>query len=240
MRWPDLKHRMAVAAHFDWALALTLSAPEERLAPLVAPGLALSTVDGHGFVAVACVQTRRLRPVALPSAFGLDCFLAGYRVFVDRTSGPRVRGLQILRSETDRRLMALGGRALTHYHYRHVSVTIRREGPVWRITTSSGLALAVRDDSAELPAGSVFKDWDSARRYAGPMPYSFAPEKDGRHIVSIKGTRAHWKPRPVALVDVRAPFFDALVGPDVLAPAAAFLVEDVEYRWEPGVRQRVD
>ena len=220
-------------------MALTLSAPEAALRGLVAPGLALSTVDGHGFVAVACVQTRRLRPAGLPRAFGLDFFLAGYRVFVTRAQGSPVRGLQILGSETDRRLMALGGGAFTHYRYRRVAASVTRDGPLWRIETSSGLALAVRADRAELPSGSIFEDWDAARRYAGPLPNTFATEDDGRTLVTVRGVRAHWQPRPVALVEARVPFFTALLGDHALEPAAAFLVEDVEYRWERGTRQPI-
>jgi hypothetical protein len=232
-----LKHAIPVVAHFDWALALTLSAPRDRLAHLVAPGLFLDTFEGQGFLAVACVQTRRLRPAGVPPFAGLDFFLAGYRLFVTRDRGGRVRrGLQILGSETDRGLMAAAGRLFTHYGYRRTAVEVSGDGGRRRIATSSGLVLEADCGRAELPPGSVFRNWESARRYAGPMPFTFASEGDA--IVSVEGTRAHWKPQPVALVDARVPFLDKLVGAPV-RPAAAFLVEHVDYRWGRGVREPV-
>jgi hypothetical protein len=232
-----LKHALPVVAHFDWALALTLSAPRDRLAHLVAPGLFLDTFEGQGFLAVACVQTRRLRPAGVPAVAGIDFFLAGYRLFVTRERGGRTRrGLQILGSETDRWLMAAAGRLFTHYGYRRTAVDVSGDGGRRRIATSSGLVLEADCGRAELPPGSVFTNWESARRYAGPMPFTFAPEGDA--IVSVEGTRAHWKPQPVALVDARVPFLDRLVGAPV-QPAAAFLVEHVDYRWARGVREPV-
>lgn len=230
-----LKHVLPVVAHFDWALAITLSVPRDRLLPLVAPGLALDALDGHGLLAVACVQTRRLRPAGLPAFAGIDFFLAGYRMFVTREHGGRTRrGLQILGSETDRWLMATAGRLFTHYGYRRATVQVSGDGRMRRITTSSGLVLEVDEERPDLPAASVFTNWESARRYSGPMPFTFAPERDA--VVSVEGTRAHWKPRPVALIDVRVPFLERLVGASA-RPAAAFLVEHVDYRWERGVRE---
>jgi hypothetical protein len=229
------KHALPVVAHFDWALALTLSAPRDRLTHLVAPGLFLDTFDGQGFLAVACVQTRRLRPAGVPAFAGIDFFLAGYRLFVTRERGGRTRrGLQILGSETDKWLMAAAGRVFTHYGYRRTAVDVSGAGERRRIATSSGLVLEADCGHAELPPSSVFTNWESARRYAGPMPFTFAPE--GNAIVSVEGRRGHWKPRPVALVDVRVPFLDRLVGAPA-PPAAAFLVEHVDYRWERGVRE---
>jgi hypothetical protein len=230
-----LKHALPVVAHFDWALALTLSAPRDRLTHLVAPGLFLDTFDGQGFLAVACVQTRRLRPAGVPAFAGIDFFLAGYRLFVTRERGGRTRrGLQILGSETDKWLMAAAGRAFTHYGYRRTAVDVSGDGERRRIATSSGLVLEADCGHAELPPGSVFPNREAARRYAGPMPFTFAPERNA--IVSVEGRRGHWKPRPVALVDVRVPVLERLVGAPA-RPAAAFLVEHVDYRWERGVRE---
>ena len=229
------KHALPIVAHFDWALALTLSAPRERLAHLVAPGLMLDTFEGYGLLAVACVQTRGLRPAGLPAFAGIDFFLAGYRLFVVREHAGRTRrGLQILGSETDRWLMAAAGRLFTHYRYRRAGVKVTGDGRTRRIATSSGLVLEANVERADLPPGSIFRDWEMARRYAGPMPFTFAPEPDA--IVSVRGTRAHWKPRLVALTDVRVPVLERLAGTPA-QPAAAFLVEDVDYRWDRGVRE---
>jgi hypothetical protein len=68
------------------------------------------------------------------------------------------------------------------------------------------------------------------------MPFTFASEAEGRRIVRVEGVRTHWKPRPVGITRSRVPFLEALLGFEP-SPAAAFLVEDVDYRWERGVRE---
>ena len=228
------RHAFPIVAHFDWALAVTFAAPETSLVPLVAPGLSLDTFKQRGFLALACVKTRRLRPRGFPERIGMDFFLVGYRLFVrfDSPSGRRYRGLQILGSETDRWGMALGGRILTHYAYRKVRATVARDHGAVHVTTSSGLKVVVGEE-AELPAGSVFVDAAEARRYAGPMPFTFASVRGGRAIVRVEGSRVHWEPRLVAPRSVGAPFLHRLA-PEAV-PAAAFLVEHVDYKWKRGV-----
>lgn len=235
-----LKHSFPVAAHFDWALAVTLSAPASDLAPLAMPGLELDTLRDQGFLAVACVQTRRLRPAFMPTQVGVDFFLVGYRLFVrfSSPSGKSYRGLQILGSETDRWLMVLGGRWLTYYKYRHTATQVIREEGQLHVSTSSGLDIMVRLGASNLPPESIFKDWKEARYYAGPLPYTFGSEDQGRTIVRVEGVRTHWNPRPVMPVSVRAPFLNGLL-PSHPIPASAFLVEDIDYRWKRGVRERL-
>ena len=236
MKW--LKHRLPIVSHFDWALAITLSAPVSELEPLAAPGLALDSQGANGFLAIACVQARRLRPAFWPAWLGVDFFLVGYRLFVtfSSPSGRMYRGLQILGSETDGRLMSFAGRWLTHYGYRRAETNVTRDEEKLRVSTSTGLELGVSLVSPELPRKSVFEDWNEARRYAGPMPYTFASEDGGLSIVRVEGVRRHWKPKPVTIASVRAPFFDRLLSRSPI-PASAFLVEDVDYRWKPGIRE---
>ena len=83
------RHPFAVEAHFDWTLVLTYALPAATLRPLLPPGLTLDEYDGQGFVAVALVQTRRLRPAGWPTWSGQDFFLTGYRVFTRFRDGRR-------------------------------------------------------------------------------------------------------------------------------------------------------
>jgi hypothetical protein len=234
-----LRHAIPIVAHFDWAFAVTLAAPEASLQPLVAPGLALDTFKGRGFLAVACVQTRCLRPRGCPRFLGLDFFLVGYRVFVRFTTrnGTRLRGLQILGSETDRRSMAIGGRLFrTHYDYRTVQTSLTFDDDGISVSTSSGLDLASRSE-ASLPPDSPFADWNEARRFAGPMPFTFAATDGGRAIVRVEGTRVHWVPKQMSVERAVVPFLTRLA-PEA-CPAAAFLVTGVDYAWKRGVVERV-
>src|SRR5437762_13792065 len=98
------RHLFAIDAFFDFSLVLTYAFPQELLQPLLPPGLSLDMYRGSGFLAIALVQTRQLRPSGLHTAFGKSFFLTGYRLFVrhQTTNGKRLRGLYILRSDTNR------------------------------------------------------------------------------------------------------------------------------------------
>ena len=77
---------------------------------MLPPGLELDTFCRIRFVAVALVEARSLRLSGVPKACGQDFFLAGYRIHAvppsGRTDDP---GLRILRSDTDRWPMVVGG-----------------------------------------------------------------------------------------------------------------------------------
>ena len=81
-----------------------------------------------GFLAIALVQTRELRPAFLPACFGINFSLSGYRIFTRyRTkTGQTLRGLRILRSDTDRMPMEFLGNFLTHYHYERSQWLVER------------------------------------------------------------------------------------------------------------------
>jgi uncharacterized membrane protein YphA (DoxX/SURF4 family)/SAM-dependent methyltransferase len=245
------RHPLPVRAHFDHCLVLSYALPAKVLAPLCPPGLTLDTYDGYGFVAVAMVQTRGLRPAFLPRWRGQDFFLAGYRVFVKfRTAGGRtLRGLRILRSDADRALMVAGGNLLTHYNYRRCGAMIATSAT--SATSSRELSVAVRTPdgeadvdvvahlagAAELPAHSPFRTLHDARRFAGPLPYTFDYEPQTHSIVAIQGRRESWSPRLVPVEIRTMSFFDdaRFRGVEPIL-ASAFYVHDVPYRWERGVR----
>ena len=109
------EHPFAVDALFERSLVLTFAVPKEEVAGLIPPCLSLDThQDKWAFIAVAMVQTKNLRPKGFPKFMGSDFFLIGYRVFVRYTNaqGKRLRGLYILKSETDSRRMTFFGNML--------------------------------------------------------------------------------------------------------------------------------
>ncbi|MEV5609516.1 DUF2071 domain-containing protein [Streptomyces sp. NPDC052225] len=238
--------------HFAHSLVLTYALPAEVLRPLVPPALTLDTYQRggegpeFGFVAAALVDTRDLRPAFLPARFGGDFLLTGYRVFTrfPTPGGRTMRGLRILRSDTDRRLMRLGGNLLTRYNYRLASISSRadEEHLEFRVDSADGRAdLQVRADlrgPAPLPPGSPFADERAARRFAGPLPYTFEYEPRTRSVIVIKAFRTRWDPRPVAVDVPRLTFFDhgPLAGTRPVL-ANAFHVAGVDYGWERGVRR---
>ena len=251
------RHPFAVKAFFRHSLVLTYAVHLDAAEPLLRPGLALDTWRGFGFLAIALVETEGLRPGFMPQATGQDFFLSGYRIFTrlkgeagvnsvtngQQNSGSK-RGLRILRSDTDSWLMSWAGNRLTHYNYRLCQV-VREEGDTtiaWRITTPNAEAdldvtARISGGPAALPAGSPFASEAEARRFAGPLPYTFDYERETGYIIAIHALRQRWNPRPVE-VEVRKntflerePFLSAR---PVLANA--FYVSDIPYCWERGRR----
>src|ERR1700761_677667 len=101
-------HPFAVEAFFESSLVFTFAVPKDEVRHLVPECLELDTFDDKwAFIAVAMVQTKSLRPKGFPKMFGNDFFLIGYRVFVRFTNerGKHLRGLYILKSETDKKKM---------------------------------------------------------------------------------------------------------------------------------------
>lgn len=237
------RHPFPVVAQFDKVVAVSFAFPEAVLRPLVPQGLEIDAYEGLGFVTVALVWTRQLRPAGFPAFLGHDFFLAGYRIFtrLRDESGRRLRGLKILGSETDKRRMVALGNLMTGYKYRRVKVTIETAGTATRIHTrrpdgATTLDLTFDDCGGEigLPAGSPFPDWRTARRFAGPMPFTFSPEGAGSFVV-IEGSRADWSPRPVVLKEWKVAIFDEPPLQDATPLAAnAFAVNDIAYRWQRG------
>jgi Uncharacterized conserved protein (COG2071) len=103
----NLKHHpFPVLATLERVVAVSFAFPESVLRPLVPSGLAIDTYEGLGFVTVAMVWTRDLRPAGFPAWLGQDFFLAGYRAFTR------------LRDDTGRSLRGRGGqwgRVFTFY-----------------------------------------------------------------------------------------------------------------------------
>ena len=108
-------HPFAVEAFFESSLVFTFAVPKEALQTLIPKCLSLDTLQEWGFVAVAMVQTTQLRPKGFPTWLGNDFFLVGYRVFVRYTNlaNKRLRGLYILKTETDKKSMEWLGNTIT-------------------------------------------------------------------------------------------------------------------------------
>jgi uncharacterized protein YqjF (DUF2071 family) len=239
------RHPLSIAAFFRHSLVLTYALPPEILAPLLPEGLVLDTFRGYAFLAIALVETEHLRPGVLPAFLGRDFFLSGYRIFTRLAGGAQSkRGLKILRSDTDREWMVRAGNLLTHYNYRLCRAALTEDGNEihWIVRTESSEAdldvvAHLAGAPGALPEGSPFATMAEARRFAGPLPYTFEYEEQTGSITGVLAERQAWDPQPV-VVEVRQntflerePFCSAR---PILANA--FHVRDVPYRWQRGRR----
>jgi uncharacterized protein YqjF (DUF2071 family) len=243
------RHPFAMQAHFEHVLVLTYALTATALQPLLPPGLSLDTYENYGFLAIAMVQTRNMRPAYAPGIFGKDFFLTGYRIFTRfRTAAGRsLRGLHILRSETDSDLMTRWGNRLTHYSYCKADVDFRCNGSILEAdvrTPSHDADLHVRahlaTEPAPLPEGSPFRDLQTARKFAGPLPFTFDYEPETNSIIRIQGVRKDWDPKPTRVEILQNSFITKdpfAAGTPLLA--SAFYLSDVPYRWKRGVREKL-
>jgi hypothetical protein len=232
-------HPFAVEAFFDRSLVLTYAAPAADIQALLPAPLVPDTwQDKWGFVAVALVQTRQLRPKGWPALLGHDFCLVGYRAFVRYVTpaGKRLRGLYILRSETDRRHMELLGNLFTHYRYATTDITLTDNASGLLATSRQSdfhIKTAPASPEVVLPAGSPFASWAEARRFAGPLPFTFSVEAAAKRVVIIEGVRQHWQPEPVAIEQAHVGFVGQLPLSSLVL-ANAFLVRNVPYHWKKG------
>lgn len=232
-------HPFAVQTHFESSLVLTFAVPKEQLQNLIPECLELDTFqDKWAFIAIAMVQTKGLRPKGFPSFMGNDFFLIGYRIFVRYTNnaGKRLRGLYIIKSQTDKKKMEFFGNIFTHYNYTTTDIeqtrsenfkTIRSEQSKFEVTIEE------TNDEIKIPENSPFTDWKDARKFAGPLPHTFTVNTKYNTILTILGIRQNWKPKAVK---VECYHFDFLNKLDLqnMVLANAFEIKNIPYFWEKG------
>jgi Uncharacterized conserved protein (COG2071) len=237
-------HPFAVEAFFDSSLVFTFAIPKEQIQHLIPECLDLDTFnDKWAFIAVAMVQTKALRPKGFPKIFGNDFILIGYRVFVRFTNlaCKHLRGLYILKSETDKKKMEFFGNIFTHYNYTTTDITQSTQNGITEIYSNrSGFKIRMgnsmensADENIPLPAGSPFADWKEARRFAGPLPFTFTYNPAENKMLIIEGVRENWRPAPVKVIDYNFSFIDSLKI-DTVKLANAFIIRNIPYYWKKG------
>lgn len=233
-------HPFAVEAFFKSSMVLTFAVPKNRLQDLIPPCLQLDTFnDKWAFVAVAMVQTKDLRPKGFPKLFSNDFFLIGYRVFVRyiNNAGKNLRGLYILKSETDKKNMEFLGNIFTHYNYTTTDIKqVTGDNTIEISSKKSDFKILVEITPAEnvsLPEKSPFNDWKEARRFAGPLPFTFTYIPAEKKVLIIEGVRKNWHPRPIRVLSYSFSFLDNM-NLEEIKLANAFTIENIPYCWEKG------
>lgn len=232
-------HPFAVEAFFESSTVLTFAVPKEQLENLIPECLSLDTFNNKwAFVAAAMVQTKDLRPKGFPKSLGNDFFLIGYRIFVRYTNkkGKRLRGLYILKSETDKTKMAFMGNIFTHYNYTTTDVKqiiSKNKTEIKSNKSKFNISINKTVETVSLPNNSPFLNWKEARRFAGPLPFTFTYNKQTKEVLIIEGVRQNWKPKPIKIDHYNIDFLKSLnLKNHVLANA--FIIENIPYYWKKG------
>lgn len=232
-------HPFAVEAFFESSLILTFAVPKEQLQNLIPECLTLDTFnDKWAFIAIAMVQTKDLRPKGFPKFMGNDFFLIGYRVFVryKNKAGKNLRGLYILKSETDKKKMELMGNIFTHYNYTTTDINQTENTNTTEISSLRSkfkIVIDKKDTDIALPEHSPFTDWKEARRFAGPLPFTFTYNEDKKEVLVIEGVRENWTPTPVKIIDYDFAFLNLLKLENACL-ANAFIIKNIPYYWKKG------
>ncbi len=236
------KHPFAVEAFFDSSTVLTFSIPKEKLENLIPECLTLDTFkDKHAFIAIAMVQTSGLRPKGFPAFLGSNFFLIGYRIFVKyiNNSGRRLRGLYILKTETDSKSMQLLGNIFTNYSYKATDIKVESKNCSTQITSNKSkfnLRFSSELSEPHLPQGSIFADWREAAKFTGPLPFTFSYNQTSKQVLIIEGVRQNWKPKPIEVIEHSFSFLDTFDSNEIHL-ANAFVIENVPYYWKKGVTE---
>jgi hypothetical protein len=232
-------HPFAIEAFFESSLVFTFAIPKEQIQHLIPECLQLDIFnDKWAFIAVAMVQTKDLRPKGFPKILGSDFFLIGYRIFVRFTNnaGKNLRGLYILKSETNKKRMNFFGNIFTHYNYATTDITqIKQNDTTEIISKQSGFKILIEQihDEISLPSDSPFKDWKEARRFAGPLPFTFTCNSADKEVLIIEGVRQNWEPKPIKVLNYSFSFLDKMKL-NGIELANAFVIENIPYYWKKG------
>jgi hypothetical protein len=232
-------HPFAVEAFFENSTVLTFAVPKEDIKNLIPNCLALDTFnDKWAFIAVAMVQTKYLRPKGFPKFFGNDFFLIGFRIFVRYTNlaGKNLRGLYILKSETDKKKMEYLGNIFTKYNYKTTDISkfVDNNNTIISSKKSSfQLEFKSSDSEIALPEFSPFANWKEARKFAGPLPFTFSFDNKTNKLLIIEGQRANWTPKPIEVLGQHFSFLDSLNLKNMVL-ANAFEIKDIPYIWKKG------
>lgn len=232
-------HPFSVEAFFKSSLVLTFAVPKEHLQNLIPKCLELDTFQNKwAFLAVAMVQTKDLRPKGFPKFMGNDFFLIGYRIFVRYTNnkGKRLRGLYILKSETDKKKMQFVGNIFTHYNYTTTDINKTKHKKTTEIISEQSkfkITIENSEDDVSLPKHSPFENWKEARRFSGPLPFTFTYNKDTKEVLIIEGIRQNWKPKPIRVKKFHIDFLKSLKLQNIVL-ANTFIIENIPYYWKKG------
>lgn len=232
-------HPFAVEAFFESSVVLTFAIPKEELQQLIGACLELDTLnDKWAFIAVAMVQTKALRPKGFPKILGNNFFLIGYRIFVRYTNsaGKRLRGLYILKSVTDKKKMEFLGNIFTHYNYTTTDIILSQNDnllSIQSIQSKLEVSIKVHEGEISLPQHSPFSNWKEARKFAGPLPFTFTFNSATREVLIIEGVRENWQPSPVEVISCQIPFLNSLNSSQPVL-ANAFIIRNIPYHWKKG------
>ena len=234
-------HPFAVEAFFNNSTILTFAVAKEELEKYVPKPLRLDLFDDKwAFLTIAMVDTKNLRPKGFFKFLGQDFFLIGYRIFVryQTSAGKNLRGLYIIKSETNKLSMEFFGNLFTRYAYTTTDIEHKIEGKTVEIKSKKSkfdLKFSrLAENEVLLPESSVFPSWKEARRFVGPLPFTFEIVNKNKEVLIIEGVRQNWIASPIQVISANFDVLDSFAF-DNIHLSNAFEIRNVPYSWKKGV-----
>lgn len=129
------------------------------------------------------------------------------------------------------------GNLLTHYQYHTIDIEQQHQSGLLQLQSQWGnFSVKINTEAMEpiaLPATSPFPDWSAARRFAGPLPFTFTYLSNQQQVLIIEGVRENWIPRPIEVLDHRFAFVEQFNFSETRL-ANAFMLENIPYYWKKG------
>jgi hypothetical protein len=128
------------------------------------------------------------------------------------------------------------GNIFTHYNYTTIDITqIEKDNLTEIESKKSGFKISIENTNEEvsLPPNSPFSDWKEARKFAGPLPFTFTYNAETKKILIIEGVRENWTPKPIRIIGQNISFLASLNLQNAVL-ANAFVIKDIPYFWKKG------
>lgn len=132
--------------------------------------------------------------------------------------------------------MTLLGNIFTHYKYTSTDIDLAKSISTIKIKSEkSGLEVTINleKETPNLPDNSPFNDWKEARKFAGPLPFTFTFNKYKKEVLIIEGVRENWIPKSIEVTKYHSDFINSFNFHGIIL-ANAFIIWDVPYQWKKG------
>ena len=136
--------------------------------------------------------------------------------------------------------MQVLGNLFTHYNYTTTDISFQQKKEktsIQSLKSDFKLIIDNSDREAILPKNSPFENWKQARRFAGPLPFTFTYNSEKKELLIIEGVRSNWKPTPINIMDYKFSFIDKLRFKNVVL-ANVFRVNNIPYEWKKGKKEK--
>lgn len=225
------KNPVTLSGRIEKCWLFTFRTPVEAVRSLVPDRLELLERNGFAFWNVVACEVAQMRPKGMPSRIGVRFRQVAYRLYVRyKPKGTPIEGLYFLRSDCDKRLMALGGKWLTDFHFHHSPIALDADSLDVGGEMSAHAEIN-RSEIATLSEGSAFDSLYQAKAVLKYKPFGISATSNCKmNVVSIQRDERKWVSKLVAVRNQQWEFFKGISA----EPEICYEVEQVEYQWNRG------